>query len=241
MKLEFRKLNSDEILVRGQNVKKNGAVFLIYKDARVDMNILDETVGAGNWQRDHKEIAGVVYCGISIWDEEKNQWITKWDAGAEFVNEVEKGSASDSFKRAGFNWGIGRELYTAPFIWIRLYDTEVEEASTGKCYLKSGTIFTVSKISYIGNVISELVIVDKNGDVRFNWSLAAEAKKQTEAKENPALLMPPTKAILQELNSLGGTLEMVATYLKKPIEELCDADVRKVVQKKRERLGKGNE
>lgn len=112
----FRDLRADEIDCRIATVKENGMTLLLYKDARCDMNILDETVGAFNWQRSH--IRDNANCIVSIWDDEKKQWISKEDVGTESNTEAEKGLASDSFKRACFNWGIGRELYTAPFIWI---------------------------------------------------------------------------------------------------------------------------
>ena len=118
----FRALRADEIECRigtvkqPENGKKGGISLLLYKTARVDQDILDETVGPMNWQksysRDNRN------CTVSIWDEAKGQWISKEDTGTESQTEVEKGLASDSFKRACFNWGIGRELYTAPFIWI---------------------------------------------------------------------------------------------------------------------------
>ena len=122
--MEFRKLNADEIDVRIGTSKKNdnreivGASYLLYKDARVDMALLDEEVGAMNWQRKHEFKDGKLYCSVGIYDEDKEQWIWKEDVGTESMSEAEKGQASDSFKRACFNWGIGRELYTAPFIWI---------------------------------------------------------------------------------------------------------------------------
>lgn len=102
--LKFRDLKADEIDVRVSQIKENWLTLLLYKDARVDQNILDETVGAFNWQRDHKELKGNIYCGISIYDEETKQWITKWDCGKESFSDSEKGESSDSFKRSGFNW-----------------------------------------------------------------------------------------------------------------------------------------
>ena len=115
-KLEFRNIRADEIDLRVGTVTEKGYTLLLYKNARVDMAMLDET--GCIWQRDHKEIKGNLYCGIGIWNETINQFVWKWDCGVESFSEKEKGEASDSFKRAGFNWGIGRELYTAPFIWI---------------------------------------------------------------------------------------------------------------------------
>lgn len=116
MRLEFRDLRADEIEIRVAMCRANGLSLLLYKDARCDMNILDETVGAMNWQRHHSR--DNANCTVSIWDEDKSQWISKEDTGTESNTEREKGLASDSFKRACFSWGIGRELYTAPFIWI---------------------------------------------------------------------------------------------------------------------------
>ena len=116
MELKFRNLKANEIEVKPQIVKENGFSLLLYKNARVDMDILDETVGPLNWQRKHsRENAN---CIVSIYDEDKKIWVEKEDTGTESFAEKEKGLASDSFKRACFNWGIGRELYTAPFIWI---------------------------------------------------------------------------------------------------------------------------
>lgn len=112
----FRLLNANEIEARVATVSEKGCSLLLYKDARCDMNILDETVGAMNWTRSHTR--DNANCIVSIWDENKKQWISKEDTGTESFTEKEKGLASDSFKRACFNWGIGRELYTAPFIWI---------------------------------------------------------------------------------------------------------------------------
>lgn len=119
MKIAFRELRADEVDARVSTISAKGLSLLLYKDARCDMNILDETVGQMNWEREHEIIGGRLYCTVSIFDEDKNSWISKQDVGTESYTEKEKGQASDSFKRACFNWGIGRELYTAPFIWIK--------------------------------------------------------------------------------------------------------------------------
>lgn len=114
--LKFRRLRADEIDCRVNTINEKGLTLLLYKDARCDMNILDETVGALNWKREHTR--DNANCIVSIYDEDKQQWVSKEDTGTESYTEKEKGLASDSFKRACFNWGIGRELYTSPFIWI---------------------------------------------------------------------------------------------------------------------------
>ena len=162
--MKFRKLRADEIDVRVQSVYEKGAILLLYKDARCDMNILDETVGALNWKREHtRENAN---CIVSIWDEGKKQWVSKEDTGTESFTEKEKGLASDSFKRACFNWGIGRELYTAPFIWVELNNNEVSREGN-RFKLNSGVKFSVKEITYEGNNIKDLVIIDNKGNVRF--------------------------------------------------------------------------
>lgn len=171
--LKFRNLRADEIEVRVQSAKANGVVLLLYKDARVDQTMLDETVGPMNWQRHHNR--DNANCIVSIWDAEKSQWIEKEDTGVESNTEKEKGLASDSFKRACFNWGIGRELYTSPFIWVS--DTKADIKCTGKdkfgkdtfkCYDK----FSVEKIAYSedGRRIIGLAIWNNSRDIRaFVW------------------------------------------------------------------------
>lgn len=122
---DFRKLYATEIECRVASIFAEGVYILLYKDARVDQRILDETVGPLNWQRHHTR--DNANCIVSIWDETKKQWIEKEDTGKESFAEAEKGLASDSFKRACFNWGIGRELYTAPRIFISSNDCKIEE------------------------------------------------------------------------------------------------------------------
>lgn len=116
MKVNFRTLKANEIDCRVNQINEKGLTLLLYKDARCDMNILDETVGATNWKREHTR--DNANCIVSIYDEDKKEWVSKEDTGTESYTEKEKGLASDSFKRACVNWGIGRELYTAPFIYI---------------------------------------------------------------------------------------------------------------------------
>ena len=144
MEYKFRTLKANEIDCRISIINGNGLSLLLYKDARVDQTILDETVGAMNWQRHHTR--DNANCIISIWDESKKQWIEKEDTGTESFTEKEKGLASDSFKRAGFNWGIGRELYSAPFIWIPSSGAKIEDGTNGK--KKCNDKFIVEQIIY---------------------------------------------------------------------------------------------
>lgn len=119
--MKFRKLNAKEIQVRVARVGQTYTQLLLYKDARADMDILDETFGLSGWQCEYEEIKGNLYCKIGIWSEKLNQWIWKQDCGIESKENEgneKKGEASDAFKRAGFKWGIGRELYTSPQILV---------------------------------------------------------------------------------------------------------------------------
>ena len=163
----MRLLRSDEIECRVATVKDNGFSLLLYKNARVDMLLLDEAYGEMGWQRKHELIGDRLYCTISVFNEKTGQWISKQDVGTESYTEKEKGQASDSFKRAGFNWNIGRELYTAPFIWIN-NSGEVQKGSNGKSYV-SGS-FSVKEIGYDEDRnINHLVIVDGKGHVKFDY------------------------------------------------------------------------
>lgn len=156
MDLKFRTLKASEIDVRVQSVTEKGIILLLYKDARCDMNILDETIGPLNWKREH--LRDNANCVVSIWCEDKKQWVSKEDTGTESNTEKEKGQASDSFKRACFNWGIGRELYTSPFIWVAAKDCNITDFKGRKtCSDK----FEVKKILYDENkVITALYIVN---------------------------------------------------------------------------------
>lgn len=162
-KLKFRLLAADEIDVRIGTINANGATLLLYKDARCDMNILDETVGAMNWQRTHsRENAN---CIVSLWDDEKKQWISKEDTGTESFTEKEKGLASDSFKRACFNWGIGRELYTSPFMYVPAEKMKIIEKNEK---YSTRDKFKVEKIAYDEkNQISGISIINQNGNRVF--------------------------------------------------------------------------
>ena len=115
--INFRCLRADEVDVRINNITEKGAVLVLYKNARCDMSILDETVGMERWQRCHQLIDNNLFCTVSIQFGEN--WVSKQDVGIDSYAEKEKGRASDSFKRACFNWGIGRELYTSPFIFVK--------------------------------------------------------------------------------------------------------------------------
>ena len=143
--MKFRKLKANEIDARVSTISDKGCSLLLYKDARVDQNILDETVGPEYWQREHQMIGSNLYCTVSIFNKELDMWVSKQDVGTESYTEKEKGQASDSFKRACFNWGIGRELYTAPFIWVGVEGVKIEDKGGKKTTYDT---FSVKSIGY---------------------------------------------------------------------------------------------
>ena len=180
MNLQFRKLRENEIEARVQSVKANGLVLLLYKDARCDMKLLDETVGPMNWQKEY--LRDNSNCRVSIWDIEKKQWVSKEDTGTESNTEKEKGKASDSFKRACFNWGIGRELYSAPFIWIPAERCNIKQS--GNKYICNDK-FRVEKITYDddGN-IDGLSIMNDTARIRAFVQTPKNNKKKEGTKNN---------------------------------------------------------
>lgn len=211
----FRALRADEVDVRIGMVKQpttdtngkrvpGGVSLLLYKDARCDMNVLDETVGPMNWQKSYSR--DNANCTVSIWDAEKAQWISKEDTGTESYTEADKGLASDSFKRACFNWGIGRELYTAPFIWIQ------DATKTDK--------FRVKEMTVENHRITHLVITNtyRSGAEKavkiedFTFGKKTEKPKMT---QKPEAVMPEEK---QEYNPDAFITEKDWSSLQKMIK-----------------------
>lgn len=179
-------------IIPAKDEKGYSAILLLYKDARVDMRILDQVFGPMNWQRTHEVINGNLFCSIDIWDEDKKAWVRKQDVGVESNTEKEKGQASDSFKRAGTNVGIGRELYTAPFIYIPLDDKEYIPNGKGGIKCKTSTRFSVAHISYNERrEISELKIEDGNGKIRYIYPRSQSHQK------------PPDNSV-SNFNNTGG-------------------------------------
>ena len=187
MNKEIRLLRADEIECRVGTIGEKGLSLLLYKDARADMKVLDETFGCLGWQRSHQLINGNLYCTVEIWDEEKKQWIRKQDVGTTSYAEKEKGQASDSFKRACVSVGIGRELYTAPFIWIPAGKTFIQKKDNRFVVYDK---FTVQSISYSRNrEISSLVIVNQKGETVFSMK-----------KQNPEMDLAVSPEQIQNLN-----------------------------------------
>lgn len=208
----FRLLKADEIECRISTISEKGLSLLLYKTARTDYALLDETVGMYYWQNDYKVIDGKMYCGIGILINggtkldkdgisiQRNEWVWKWNCGVESNTEAEKGQASDAMKRAGFCWGIGTELYSAPFIWIPSDSCKIELGKNAKlvCYDK----FYVRTIEYNeAQDISKLVIVNASGKMVFehpHQNGVQNAPQRTEKApanvEHPARKATPASA-----------------------------------------------
>lgn len=206
----FRLLNADEIECRVGIVNEKGLSLLLYKDARVDFKILDETFGPFGWQRTHQEINGNLYCTISIWDEEKGQWISKQDVGTKSDYEQEKGQASDSFKRAAVCAGVGRELYTAPFIWVPAGVVSIQPK--GQKYV-TNEHFSVKEIGYNDRrEINHLVIVNSKSQRVFSMRFDQSAQESnTAAKLQTKYVLDKRRInlMMKELERTGVGLETV--------------------------------
>ena len=199
-----RLLRADEIECRVGTIYEHGLSLLLYKDARVDQKILDETYGAMGWKRSHQMIDGNLYCTVEIWDEEKKQWIAKQDVGTQSYSEKEKGQASDSFKRACVNWGIGRELYTAPFIWIPSTKADIGRKNDR---FVTNERFYVQQIEYNSEKeISLLKIMNGSKQVIYDWK---EKTKVTENSPVPMASEQQMKQLKKELQRTGVSMEAV--------------------------------
>lgn len=208
--MEFRLLRADEIDVRIAMVQSWGISLLLYKDARCDQNILDETVGSMNWQRHHNR--DNANCIVSIWDEAKQQWIEKEDTGTESNTEREKGLASDSFKRACFNWGIGRELYTSPAMFVKPNKLKTFKNENGRFICKDR--FRVNDIIYSGKKIVKVDVLNENsGEVLVFGETPEEKQKEQEVKEKK-IGKVKGKALEKMLTDAEQDIEKIKAYYK---------------------------
>ena len=232
--MDIRLLKANEIECRIGTFKEGkGISLLLYKDARVDMRILDEVFGFDGWEREHQLIDGKLFCTVKVWSEKRGCWISKQDVGTESNTEKEKGQVSDSFKRACFNLGIGRELYTSPFIWI--------PASMG--YTKYEK-FEVKEIGYNEDrEINYLIITDSKGNECFkfgkktkqnikNKDVAIDAIIDDEQKKELFLVAKglDTKIVKEILYSFG--FENSSEITKKEFKNVCDS-----IEKSKEMYG----
>lgn len=217
-----RLLKANEIECRVSVINEKGLSLLLYKDARVDQRILDETFGAFRWKRSHQCIDGNLYCTVEIFDKGTGQWIAKQDVGTMGYTEKEKSQASDSFKRACFNWGIGRELYSAPFIWIPAGKVaiQVKEGEDKKKRYYCNDRFEVCSIAYNssreisgltikndrGQTVYELAAGEDTGSREEKAQLEKEQKKEAQKKK---LTREQMTFLQAELERTGIAIETV--------------------------------
>ena len=211
----IRLLRADEIECRIGTISEKGVSLLLYKDARADMKILDEVYGPLNWQRRHEMIGGSLYCTVSVWDDEKKQWISKMDVGTESYTEKEKGQASDSFKRACVSLGIGRELYSAPFIWVPASKVQIQKKND-KFYCRES--FHVAAITYSGTrEITGLSIINDKGDGIYEWKVPDKGAADTKeaVRKNPAEDKTAEKPADKKPSLTKKQMDGLATELKR--------------------------
>lgn len=232
--MHFRNLRADEVECRISTATEKGISLLLYKDARCDMNILDETVGAMNWQRSHSR--DNANCSVSIWDAEKGQWISKEDTGTESRTEAEKGLASDSFKRACFNWGIGRELYTAPFIWVPAQGKDGKENYRINRQGKPEGRFRVQYLAVEEGRITALAI--DNLSLHRSVFTFGNCFPETEISLPKVDFKPIPKyieadrqeEILKELNRTGWNVKEMMQYLGKKFPDMPPANLATITE-----------
>ena len=213
---KFRDLTAEDIDCRVSTCNENGISLLLYKDARVDMNILDETFGVFGWQRTHELIGDRLYCTVSIYDSKNDIWIKKQDVGTESYTEKEKGQASDSFKRACFNIGIGRELYTAPFIWVNASDCNMKQCNG---IWRTNDRFEVKDITIENKRITGLSIRNTKTDKIVYVFGKTSQKKSTTSSNKPVvqsteIKCPKCGKVMTPLKKPDGSMAMSEDILK---------------------------
>jgi len=227
-----RLLNADEIECRVSYINEKGLSLLLYKDARVDQKILDETFGAFGWKRSHQCINGNLYCTVEVFDKATGEWISKQDVGTTGFTEKEKSQASDSFKRACFNWGIGRELYSAPFIWVPAGKVDIQKRDE-RFFCNSR--FSVKSISYNENrEIASITVVNEKGHIVYERIAEENAKND---KDKMIISKSQMKSLETELKRTGVTMdEVMDRYnIQKPAQissELYDRAMRALARTK---------
>ena len=205
---KIRNLNPEEIDCRVGAIMEQGISLLLYKDARVDQTILDEVFGIYGWQRRHNMIGNELYCILSIWDDEKQQWVEKEDVGIESDYQKAKGAASDSFKRACFNVGIGRELYSAPFIYVPLNKVRMDDKN-GKKTVKDS--FSVKSIETSADkIITALEITNQRGEIVYTYRLNRKQEKPVHEEEpQEPLSTEEIQLLYMELGRTGVPVQQI--------------------------------
>jgi hypothetical protein len=242
-----RPLDISDVDFRVQSINNGGyATILAYKDARVDMNRLDEVCGIGYWKRDFKEINGKLYCGVAVYNKEISEWIWKWDVGTESMTEATKGLASDAFKRACFNLGIGRELYDYPIISVKLNENEWTKdggrpKQTYNLHIRDWKWYS----EFTDGRITFLAAKDENGKVRFKWGVMKPKQEEPEYKAAAApevaaepIVEAPVEVVAEVTPTPVVEEGNVQGMLKQEIEVLNDTERQQAITYYEEMFGK---
>lgn len=193
--IKFPLLTREDIELRIGQMSKDGtkASLLLYQDARCGMKYLDQVVGAGKWQKKYYEVRGLVICSLGIYDDDTQQWVWKDDTGTAGSIEEEKSIISDSFKRCCVCWGLARELYTSPTIWVKV------ESKYDKFYVKS--------ISYNEQrEIKSIEIVNEKHELVYSWGNGAKVSNNATTSQN--------KGISQDTTPLEQDIALIKDYFK---------------------------
>lgn len=205
---KIRNLNPEEIDCRVGAIMEQGISLLLYKDARVDQTILDEVFGIYGWQRRHNMIGSELYCILSIWDDEKQQWVEKEDVGIESDYQKAKGAASDSFKRACFNVGIGRELYSAPFIYIPLNKVRMDDKNGKKAVKDSFSVKSIETST--DKIITALEIMNQRGEIVYTYRLnRKQVQPVREEESQEPLSTEEIQLLYMELGRTGVPVQQI--------------------------------
>lgn len=205
---KIRNLNPEEIDCRVGAIMEQGISLLLYKDARVDQTILDEVFGIYGWQRRHNMIGNELYCILSIWDDEKQQWVEKEDVGIESDYQKAKGAASDSFKRACFNVGIGRELYSAPFIYIPLNKVRMDDKNGKKAVKDSFSVKSIETST--DKIITALEIMNQRGEIVYTYRLnRKQVEPVREEEPQEPLSTEEIQLLYMELGRTGVPVQQI--------------------------------
>lgn len=214
--VSFRSLEASDVEVRVAQASEKGCSLLLYKDARCDMRILDEAVGAQSWACRYERIGDTLFCSVGISNED--EWVWKQDCGIPSSMESEKGEASDAFKRACFKWGIGRELYTAPFIWVPKEDCNLAKNRSGKpaCYDR----FRVTAMEVCEGSISSLEIVnDTTGKVVYPRKSSKPKGAKPQAPKEDGLLKAAKERLWEACKAYAKTQGMTPQQVAESVKE----------------------
>ena len=239
---KIRCLKPEEIEIRVQQVTEKGAQLLLYKDSRCDKRILDETFGIFGWEDRYEEIKGNLFCTISIYDDKKQQWVDKCDCGKESFSEKEKGEASDAFKRAGFNVGIGRELYTRIFYFANV---PTKKNDKGKYDLVNKyEKFTVVEISTNEETekIEKIKIADSKGNIVFSYGYTTTLPKTEKKVDKPLEMITDEQikllhTLLTKLNNEEAKQKLYGKFKIKSSKELSKKNATTMIDFLKKKVG----